>query len=62
MYIPGMYNQKIMKDNILINEEQKNPALDVSIENVLNWSTAKNLQTLELPSFERNNFRGSISK
>lgn len=61
-----MYNQKLMRDvtgnNNLTNDEYKNTAFDLAIENVLNWSSAKSIPALEIPKIDEGDGRSSISK
>ncbi|KAJ8913743.1 hypothetical protein NQ315_007460 [Exocentrus adspersus] len=54
-----MYNHRAFARNTAqedrVNEDQPQPDInrDVAIQNVLNWSMAKNPETLEVPDFER---------
>lgn len=61
-----MYNQKLKKDDTvnrnLNSESYQNTPFNMAIENVLHWSTAKSVHTLEVPNLERNNMRSSESK
>lgn len=55
-----MYNQKLTKDQFAINrtnKEEQNAAFDLALENVINWSTVKDVHSLEVPYFQRNNVR-----
>lgn len=58
-----MYNQRTFTrsnvQNDHVNEEQENTARDVVIQNVLNWSLAKDPEALEVPNFERINCKSS---
>ncbi|XP_018568361.1 transmembrane protein 145-like [Anoplophora glabripennis] len=60
----GMYNQRAFARNNVqndhVNEEQE-IARDVAIQNVLNWSLAKDPEALEIPNFDRFHHRSSTA-
>ncbi|XP_060534334.1 transmembrane protein 145-like isoform X2 [Cylas formicarius] len=60
----GMYNQRAFSRNLslqqTIEEDNSSPLRDDTVDNVLNWSLAKNIPSLEFPTFERVHRRDSI--
>ncbi|XP_074040351.1 transmembrane protein 145 [Leptinotarsa decemlineata] len=61
----GMYNRTVLHKNVTQSDNpsdiEENDKRNVMIENVLNWSLAKNTPAIELPRFERTHNHSSTT-